>query len=484
MLPTSLSFFVFLAIAIAVFRMLPQRLRWPWLLALSIVFYGSFGLANLAFLFAVVLVAWLAGKLIAAAERPALRRTWLTVGLLLVLGALAMLKFYDFAAGEIEPLLGSGYRLPRLGLTAPVGFSFYAFMAAAYLVDVYRGTCEAEQNAGRFAFYVSWFPKILAGPIERAQPFLEQIPARLRLDPVLAIAGLQLIVWGLFKKVVIADNLSPVVDGAFRIAAYAAPMELLIAVYFFAFQIYCDFSGYSDMAVGLSLLFGIRLMENFRRPYLSVTTAEFWSSRWHISLGHWFRDYLYIPLGGSRTGALRRYLNVMTVFVVSGLWHAGLGYGVGWTFLVWGALNGFYQWTGLATRGLWRRLGERLPAMAASTWLHVLRIVLTFHLILLSWIFFRADTIGQALTVIRRIWSALPTLPALATRYPFTADHMLGTALIALLLTVEILDERRPIRDRLAAAPVVLRWSAYYAGIFSLVLLGRWQAGQFIYMQF
>lgn len=483
MLFTSLTFFLFLAATLVLFALAPQRLRWLLLLAASLVFYASFGAANLGFLFAVVAVAWAAGRLIASGP-PATRRAALAAGLLLILGALAALKFYDFVAGEIEAALAGQPFLPRIGIAAPVGFSFYAFMAAAYLIDVHRGACAGEKNAGRLALYVAWFPKILAGPIERAGPFLAQVPARLRLDPVLAVAGLQLIVWGLFKKVVVADNLAPVVDGAFRIAPYAAPMELLIAVYFFAFQIYCDFSGYSDIAVGLSLLFGIRLMENFRRPYLAVTTAEFWSSRWHISLGHWFRDYLYIPLGGGKAGLPRRYLNVMAVFVVSGLWHAGLGYGVGWTFLVWGALNGAYQWAGLATRGLWRRLGAMLPRVAASAWLHALRILLTFHLILVSWIFFRADTVEQALLVIRRIWAALPGLPALVPLYPFTADHALGAALIALLIAVEALDERRPIRDRLAAAPVVLRWSAWYAGIFALVLLGRWQAGGFIYMQF
>jgi len=483
MLFTSLTFFLFLAATLVLFALAPQRLRWLLLLAASLVFYASFGAANLGFLFAVVAVAWAAGRLIASGP-PATRRAALAAGLLLILGALAALKFYDFVAGEIEAALAGQPFLPRIGIAAPVGFSFYAFMAAAYLIDVHRGACAGEKDAGRLALYVAWFPKILAGPIERAGPFLAQVPARLRLDPVLAVAGLQLIVWGLFKKVVIADNLAPVVDGAFRIAPYAAPMELLIAVYFFAFQIYCDFSGYSDIAVGLSLLFGIRLMENFRRPYLAVTTAEFWSSRWHVSLGHWFRDYLYIPLGGGKAGLPRRYLNVMAVFVVSGLWHAGLGYGVGWTFLVWGTLNGAYQWAGLATRGLWRRLGAMLPRVAASAWLRALRILLTFHLILVSWIFFRADTVEQALVVIRRIWAALPGLPALVPLYPFTADHALGAALIALLIAVEALDERRPIRDRLAAAPVVLRWSAWYAGIFALVLLGRWQAGGFIYMQF
>ncbi|WEX10804.1 MBOAT family O-acyltransferase [Chelativorans sp. AA-79] len=484
MLFTSLSFILFLCATLAGFLLLPLGWRWLWLLTASVVFYASFGLANIAFLLGVTVAAWAAGLWIAGVQTSGWRKLALATGLTTILGALAALKFFDFLASEVERLLAGAIDLPRLGLTAPVGFSFYAFMAAAYLVDVYRGACDPERNAGRFALYVSWFPKILAGPIERAQPFLSQIPGSLRFDPILAVSGLQLIVWGLFKKVVIADNLAPVVDDAFRIAAYASPMELVIAVYFFAFQIYCDFSGYSDIAIGISLLLGIRLMENFRRPYLAVSTAEFWSSRWHISLGHWFRDYLYIPLGGSQKGMLRRYANTMAVFMVSGLWHAGLGYGVGWTFLVWGALNGAYQWAGLATRGFWKRVSAVLPRVSESTTLRLFRIVLTFHLILVSWIFFRADSIGQAVTVMSKIWSALPSLPSLATRYPFTADHALGAVLIAVLVVIEVLDERRPMARRLAAAPVALRWGAYYACIFSLVLLGRWQAGEFIYMQF
>jgi D-alanyl-lipoteichoic acid acyltransferase DltB (MBOAT superfamily) len=332
--------------------------------------------------------------------------------------------------------------------------------------------------------FTAYFPKIFAGPIERATNFLPQLLSGLQADPVRFALGLQLIGWGLFKKVVIADNLAPLVDHSFKIVAFAPPLELLISTYFFAFQIYCDFSGYTDIALGISSLFGLTLMENFRRPYLSRSTTEFWAERWHISLGSWFRDYLYIPLGGSRAGTLRRAINVMVVFLVSGLWHAGLGYGVGWTFLVWGALNGAYQWAGLATRGLWRRVGEALPRVAASAWLRVLRIVITFHLILLSWVFFRAGSMHDALLVLQKIGARLTDLPHLLTIYPFSAEQLTGFGLIAFLLVYEIVDERRPVFQRLAAAPVALRWGAYYLGIFALLLFGRWQAKEFIYMQF
>ncbi|MCF8152455.1 MAG: hypothetical protein K9J80_17140 [Sulfuritalea sp.] len=471
------------------FGVLPTGQRWLWLLVASYIFYGLWQPFNLVYLGAVTLLVVACGWGFKRVTTKRSRATLLAAGLTAVLGSLVAFKFYDFIAGEIEPLTarllgGAGIALPRLGITTPVGYSFYAFAAAAYLIDLYRGHLPTAQHPGHVALYVAYFPKIFAGPIERATTFLPQVWTGPRADPDRLALGLQLIGWGLIKKVVIADNLAPLVDRNFAIVAFASPVELLIGVYFFAFQIYCDFSGYADIAIGVSLLFGIRLMENFRRPYLSRSTAEFWANRWHISLGHWFRDYLYIPLGGSQTGALRRYANVMAVFLVSGLWHAGLGYGVGWTFLVWGALNGFYQWAGLATRAFWRRIGQTIPRISQSMALLVLRVLLTFHLIAIAWVFFRAKSIGDAMLILRKIGSRLAEMPSLLPHYPFTAEHFMGFALIALLIAVEIVDERRPIAQRLAAAPIVVRWTTYYLAIFTLLILGRWQAKEFIYMQF
>jgi D-alanyl-lipoteichoic acid acyltransferase DltB (MBOAT superfamily) len=485
MLFTSLDFFIFLPLALVAFAVAPGAQRWAVLLLASYVFYGYLRPLNLVYLGAVTLVIFGCGWGLGRATQKPMRVAVLVLGLVAVLGSLTAFKFYDFIAGEIEHAnLVANLKLPRLGITAPAGYSFYAFSAASYLIDIYVGRLSGTQNLGQVALFAAYFPKIFAGPIERATNFLPQVLSGLQADPYRFVLGLQLIGWGLFKKVVIADNLAPVVDHGFSIVAFAPPIELLISTYFFAFQIYCDFSGYTDIALGISSLFGLNLMENFRRPYLSRSTAEFWAERWHISLGRWFRDYLYIPLGGSRAGPVRQYINVMAVFMVSGLWHAGLGYGVGWSFLIWGALNGAYQWAGLATRGLWQRAGEALPRVRASTWLLVLRIVITFHLILISWVFFRATSIHDALLVLQKIGAHLDGLPYLLTIYPFTAEQFTGFGLIVFLIGYEILDERRPVFQRLADAPIVLRWSAYYVGIFALLLLGRWQAKEFIYMQF
>ena len=485
MLFTSLDFFIFLPLALVAFAVAPGAQRWAVLLLASYVFYGYLRPLNLVYLGAVTLVIFGCGWGLGRATQKPMRVAVLVLGLVAVLGSLTAFKFYDFIAGEVEHAnLVANLKLPRLGITAPAGYSFYAFSAASYLIDIYVGRLSGTQNLGQVALFAAYFPKIFAGPIERATNFLPQVLSGLQADPYRFVLGLQLIGWGLFKKVVIADNLAPVVDHGFSIVAFAPPIELLISTYFFAFQIYCDFSGYTDIALGISSLFGLNLMENFRRPYLSRSTAEFWAERWHISLGRWFRDYLYIPLGGSRAGPVRQYINVMAVFMVSGLWHAGLGYGVGWSFLIWGALNGAYQWAGLATRGLWQRAGEALPRVRASTWLLVLRIVITFHLILISWVFFRATSIHDALLVLQKIGAHLDGLPYLLTIYPFTAEQFTGFGLIVFLIGYELLDERRPVFQRLAEAPVMFRWTAYYVGIFALLLLGRWQAKEFIYMQF
>jgi len=484
---TSLDFFLFLPVALALFALLPPALRWAWLLLASWLFYGWSEPRHLLWLGAVTLLVWLCATALGRTQQRGGRMAWLAAGVGVLVGSLVVLKFHDFAAAELEAWLagfGIALAVPRTGVTAPAGYSFYVFSAVGLLVDTFQRRLPQPAGPGTAALYLAWFPKVFAGPIEPAPGFLQKLRAIPRPTPQQVLLGSQLIGWGLVKKVLIADNLAPLVDRTFGIAAYASPVDTLISIYFFAFQIYCDFSGYTDIAIGASLLFGLPLVENFRRPYFARSPGEFWSERWHISLGRWFRDYLYIPLGGSRRGAVRHYLNLMLVFIASGLWHAGLGYGVGWTFLAWGALNGAYVCAGAASAPLWKRLADRLPRVARSrAWLAV-RVLVTFHLIALGWLLFRAKSLHDAWLMLERLATRAADLPTLLLHYPYGADHQVGAALIAVLVAVEMLDERRSIFQRLAAAPAALRWSACYVALFALLLMGRWQGREFIYMQF
>ncbi|MGR3365066.1 MAG: MBOAT family O-acyltransferase [Maritimibacter harenae] len=452
---TSPGFWFFLAILLVGLTILPQRFRVGWLLVLSLLFYTAPD--PVRFVWAVGLGAvTLAGLEMGTRDRPWLGRGAAIVILLVVL---VWAKFAD-AVGLPDP-------------GGPPGLSFIVFTAVALLAEAARRR-ESWSQADA-ALHIAWFPKLLAGPIERPQSIMPQLPA-LGLKPDMAALGLSFLLVGLVKKLVIADSLAPVVDAAYAIPAYAPPMELLLATYFFAFQIYCDFSGYADIAVGLSLFVGLRLSRNFARPYLATTVTDFWAARWHITLGRWFRDFVYIPLGGSRAGRTRQMVNLMTVFMLSGLWHAGLGYGVGWGFLAWGALNGALV------------LGERLLPKPRRVAGRVLRTVVTFHLILFTWVFFRAADLATAWTILERIAEALPGLPALVAAYPFTQAHLWGFTLIAALLIVEIAAEARhgpsPVAELVTAARRPIRWAGWYAGLALLLVAGHWQHTEFIYAAF
>jgi D-alanyl-lipoteichoic acid acyltransferase DltB (MBOAT superfamily) len=390
---------------------------------------------------------------------------------------MAGLKYYAPISDQIA-------WLPGFAQTAPPGFSFYAFAAIALLIDRYRASLAAPATLRQEVLYLAWFPKILAGPIERIGPFTDELLRKAPMKPAYFFLGGQLLLWGLIKKVVIADNLAPFVDRAYAIPDFAVPLELIIATYFFAFQIYCDFSGYTDMARGISQFFGVRLAKNFNRPYLSKSMNEFWSRRWHLSLASWFRDFVYYPFVGEGRAKWRMYSGLFLVFLISGLWHAGLGYGIGWGFLVWGILNGVYVCFERAFSPQRRRLRKRLRGSWFERIYNTLAAVLVFHAILISWVFFRATEVGDGFVILSRIWQALPELPGLILRYPFSTEHVFLAALIAGLLVIELAMERKAISLRLRRLPLWVKWSAAYLGLFALVILGRWQGETFVYMQF
>lgn len=471
----SFAFLGFFAVLALAYYLVPQRWRWALLLVASYYFYSQFQLTYVLLLAYSSLVAYGFGLWI---ERSRSKPV-LALAVIAQLAVLVLFKYVDFFAGLIETGMGSfsseAMALPRLGWLLPAGLSFFVFSAISYVVDVYRGVLPAERHLGHFGLYVAFFPKLVAGPIERAAPFLEQLRQGAVFNSAQVTFGLQLLLWGLFKKVVIADRLAEFVNAGFTNPEFQSPINLIVAVYFYAFQIYCDFSGYSDMAIGLAAILGFRLMENFRRPYFSRSIPEFWSQRWHISLARWFRDYLYIPMGGNRVSRPRWYFNQMTVFLVSGLWH-----GANLTFIVWGALNGLYQVLYSVLARPREAVGSRLPGPLWSA----IGIFTTFHLVLLSWVFFRAESVGQAMAVITKIWNGLPMLSMLLPSYNWSSEFWLAVGLICLLLLIEILDEFRSLWTWLAQRPTPIRWGFYYALLGCLALFGHWGMSQFVYMQF
>ncbi len=484
MLFNSFSFLIQFAILVIFYYVIPHRFRWVLLLAASLYFYATFNVGFVLLLIGAALVAYLAGIGLGMSEAGR-KKAILVVGGITSLAPLVMFKYYDFLADSVNSVAGGGAEgnalFAKLGWLLPVGLSFFTFACVSYLADVYQGKLPAERNVGRLLLYVSFFPKLLMGPIERATTFLPQVTREVHFVPENVTAGLQLVLWGLFKKVVIADRLAVIVNAAYNRPQLANPVDLLLATYFFAFQIYCDFSGYSDMAIGLARVLGFNLMLNFRRPYLATSIVEFWGKeRWHISLNKWFRDYMYFPMGGSRVPWWRYYINLLAVFAVSGLWH-----GANWTFVIWGALNGVYQVITIMTAGVRNKTATliHMPPMLGS----LLSGLLTFHLVLVSWVFFRASSFDDAQAVFAKVWTALPNLGGMLATLPNKPNYdeiVLAVVLIVVLMLIELLDEHRGLWEGLKARPRVVRWAFYYALLAALVLFGKWGLTQFVYMQF
>ena len=390
----------FLALAAVVY---PLYFRLPhvgqnWLLLIaSYVFYGAWDVRFLLLIAGSTLLDYYVGLRLDATVDRGRRKQWLAASLIGNLGALAFFKYFGFfvesASLALESLGVPASRL-RLDIVLPVGISFYTFQTMSYTIDVYRGELKATRSLRDFALFVAYFPQLVAGPIERASRLLPQIINPRRVSLAQISNGLWLISWGLFKKVVIADNLAIIVDRTFSANSGASGAEYLVAIYAFAYQIYCDFSGYSDIARGLAAIMGIDLMVNFNRPYLATDPRDFWR-RWHISLSTWLRDYLYIPLGGSRGGVLTTYRALFMTMVLGGLWH-----GAKWTFVMWGVYHGLLL---IVHRAWTERAGSRMPDSFLGT--AVSRVVM-FHLICAGWLLFRADSLGQVGVVLTAMTSA------------------------------------------------------------------------------
>ena len=487
---TTLTFLIFLPLVFALHWMLPtRRAQNLLLLASSYAFYGWWDWRFCVLMLASSLVDYAIGIRLMGTDQPRQRKLLLGLSLTTNLGLLGVFKYFNFFIGSFQTLssqFGWEPGFTTLQIVLPIGISFYTFQTLGYTIDVYRRQLEASRNLIDYLAFVSFFPQLVAGPIERAEQMLPQFASKRVFDGALATEGCRQILWGFAKKLVIADRLALVVDPIYgQPESFSGPM-LMLATVFFAFQIYCDFSAYSDIAIGTAKLFGIRLMRNFAYPYFSQSVGEFWR-RWHISLSTWFRDYVFIPLGGSRCSPMRRVLNLVATFLVSGLWH-----GAAWRYVVWGGINGVATATPnpldrqadqkggtLQTPG-----GESLIPSPAT----IFRIVSTFTIICVAWVFFRAESMGDAFTVLRQIGRDLFSANAYQSVVD-SLDHdrfMRKTTIFLLLFVLwEWIQRRHPCPLHLPTLPTAVRWSAYTAMIWvTLYLMPQTGGREFIYFEF
>jgi alginate O-acetyltransferase complex protein AlgI len=391
MLFNSIEFLIFFPIVTLLFYFLPHRFRWFHLLLASCVFYMFFIPVYILILFFTIIVDYFAGILIENAKGSN-RKFYLILSLIANIGVLAVFKYYNFFIGNFN-MLAHQDMLPLLNIILPIGLSFHTFQAMSYTIEVYKGNQKPERHFGIYALYVMFYPQLVAGPIERPQNLLSQFRTEHHFNADGFFDGMRLMLWGFFKKVVIADRIVSYVDAIYgHPSDYMNWLNCLLATFFFTIQIYCDFSAYSDIAIGAAKCMGFDLMTNFKRPYSASNIHEFWG-KWHISLSTWFKDYLYIPLGGSRKSKLRKYLNQLFVFLVSGFWH-----GANWTFILWGAMHGgfniLYQMKKDFLKG-WDPFNTIIGR--AFAW------VLTFTCVLFAWAFFRATTIHDATLIVSNI---------------------------------------------------------------------------------
>jgi D-alanyl-lipoteichoic acid acyltransferase DltB (MBOAT superfamily) len=471
MLFNSLHFIlVFFPVAVTGYYLLPHRFRWFWLLVLSAYFYMAFVPYYILILAVTILVDYAAG-LVISTTTGAKRRMWLMLSIVANVGFLAFFKYFAFLREnllQIGRFAGYDWAIPALSIVLPIGLSFHTFQSMSYTIEVYRGRQEPERNLGIFALYVLFFPQLVAGPIERPQNLLHQFRERHHFDYDAVSGGMKLMVWGLFQKMVIADRLAVMVDRIYAHPSEFGGLTLALGTVLFAFQIFCDFAGYSDVAIGTAQVLGFKLMTNFRQPYLSRSVAEFWK-RWHISLSTWFRDYLYLPLGGNRTSQWRHIVNVLVVFAVSGLWH-----GADWKFVIWGALNGvFVVMAGLRPPGSREEARREAPVLV--------RRIVTFTLVCCTWVFFRASSLGEAFTIFRRL---LPLRPGEVLASIGTAPLICGLGLIVFAMLMHVIRERYSVRELISRQPVWLRWSVYTSALTCILLFGEFHSRDFIYFQF
>ncbi len=480
MLFNSIEFLIFFPVVTILYFLLPHKIRWFLLLVSSCLFYMAFVPKYILILGFTIIIDYFAGIMIDKMKGNN-KRIFLIISILANVGILFVFKYFNFFnenVTRVANLLNWNYPISSLSIILPIGLSFHTFQSMSYIIEVYRGKHQPEKHFGIYALYVMYYPQLVAGPIERPQNMLWQFHTEHKFDSKRTVDGLKLMAWGFFKKLVIADNLALVVNAAYKSPDSISGLSLVLATYFFAFQIYCDFSGYTDIARGASRIMGIELIKNFNLPYFSKSISEFWR-RWHISLSSWFTDYVYISLGGNRCAKWKWHRNLMIVFLLSGLWH-----GAAWTYVIWGGLNGFYLVFALWTKGLREKITHTIKLDRFPSIQNVVKVIISFNLICFSWIFFRASSFTSARYIIKKIFTDFSlniNLGAVGiTRY----QVVLCICVIAFLVLVQLIQRSKRLSDEIAKKPIVLRWGLYYAGLVLLIIFGVFTTSSFIYFQF
>lgn len=494
MLFNSFAFAIFLPVVFILYWALPKKCQWLVILVSSYYFYMSWNVKYVFLILLTTVVSYITAILLEKEQNEKRRKFYLSIAFAFCLGVLFFFKYFNFISASIAGIVqrfAIGYSPFMINVLLPVGISFYTFQTLAYVIDVYRGEVCAEHHFGKYAAFISFFPQLVAGPIERTSNLLPQIKRENCFAYGQASYGMKLMVWGFFKKIVIADTLAVYVDAVYNNLHDHTGMILGIATIFFTIQIYCDFSGYSDIAVGCAKLFGIDLMSNFKSPYFSCSVKEFWS-RWHISLSTWFRDYVYIPLGGNRVSKWRHRLNLMITFLVSGLWH-----GAAWTYVIWGGIHGlaqvienFFGQNHLQAKSAEKITKSGRDANNAGITLNLVRMLCVFLFAAFAWIFFRAQSLSDAAYVIRYTLSGIRhPMQYLLKGYSDLAltkkTIMTCIGMVGLLAVYDAFSLKYDVIACVGRWNVVVRWSVYLAMVLLILFMAPiGNASSFIYFQF
>lgn len=481
MLFNSIQFLIFFPLIILLYFIMPSRFKIYLLFIASIYFYMSFIPKYILILFLLIGIDYLAGIFIEKSTGKK-RKIYLIISLLSTCLVLFIFKYFNFVNSNFASLaevIHWNYSIQRLSLILPIGLSFHTFQSLSYVIEVYKGRYNAEKNIIVYSVYVLFFPQLVAGPIERPYNLIHQFKEEHKFDIYRIVDGLKLMLIGFFKKVAIADRLALVADMIFNHARDYTGIPLIVGVVFFGFQIYCDFSGYTDIARGTARVMGFGLMENFRSPYLARSIRDFWR-RWHISLMTWFKDYVYIPLGGNRVKVNRWYLNIFIIFLISGLWH-----GANWTFLIWGAVHGVYQIFGIITDPYRLKIKQKLKITNFPKINTLMQILITFILVDIAWIFFRANSLSDAIYILTHLfinWSL--SFPVRHINLGGWPGLFLACFLILLIEIIDYIKEKRGLRDFESKMPKLLKWIVYLSIILYILLFGMFNSAKFIYFQF